>query len=91
MAGCRCRWAGVRSTSALSLLTHDLTHDATLDHIHEARAGTYAEPLAEDLDRTQEVLRRALDADSNVRSTHTRWHETGRTHRDRRDDHDHDG
>ena len=49
-------------TSALSLLTHD----ATLDHIHEARAGTYAEPLAEDLDREQEVaLRRALEADAD--------------------------
>jgi uncharacterized membrane protein len=64
MASCPCRWAGVPSTSALSLLTHD----ATLDHIHEARAGTYAEPLAENLDRGQEVaLRRALDADTNVR------------------------
>jgi uncharacterized membrane protein len=64
MAGCPCRWAGVPSTSALSLLTHD----ATLDRTHEARAGTYTEPPAEDLDREQEVaLRRALDADPNVR------------------------
>ena len=63
MAGCPCWWAGVPGTSARSLRTHD----ATLDHIDEARADTYAEPLAEDLDRTQEVLRRALDADSNVR------------------------
>ena len=63
-APCPCRWAGGPITSALCLLTHD----ATLDHIHEARAGTYAEPLAENLDRGQEVaLRRALDADPNVR------------------------
>ena len=63
MAGCPRWWArGVPSTSALSLLTHD----ATLDHIHEARAGTYAEPLAEDLDREQEVaVRRALEADAD--------------------------
>lgn len=52
-------------TSALSLLTHD----ATLDHIHGARAGTYAEPLAGNLDRGQQEVapRPALDADPNVR------------------------
>jgi hypothetical protein len=62
VAGGPCWWAGVPSTSALSLLTHD----ATLNHIHEARAGTYAEPLAEDLDREQEVApRRALEADAD--------------------------
>ncbi|WP_448618459.1 hypothetical protein [Geodermatophilus sp. URMC 65] len=64
MAPCPCRWARGPSTSALCLLTHD----ATPDHIHGARAGTYAEPLAENFDRGQEVaLRRALDADPNVR------------------------
>ena len=64
VAGCPCWWAGVPSTSVLSLLSHD----ATPDHSHEARAGTYAEPLAEDLDREQEVaLRQAIDADPNVR------------------------
>ncbi len=52
---------GVPSTSALSLLTHD----AALDHIHEARAGTHAEPLAEDLDREAVALRRALEADAD--------------------------
>ena len=62
MAPCPCRWAGVPGTSALFLLIHD----ATLDHIHETRAGTYAEPLAEDLDREQEVTpRRALEADAD--------------------------
>jgi hypothetical protein len=45
-----------------------LSHDATPDHTHEACAGTYAEPLAEDLDREQEIaLRQALDADPDVR------------------------